>query len=425
MSDKSLVSKYLTMVWWMNTNKSYRQETFYRFREVTDVVHQTLNVMFDCHNSSINGYDVYLRLDAGVNIFNVDLTKHDVTFLENIIEAITMCEKRSDRCTTTLRRPIGLSVTMSVKEPLEVDDRVDIIILKDITKAEELLQFRKRNKKLSSMPILSWPPYSGIEDLNELIKISTGIVLDRSFDDGSCDIVHVLKGAKEAYKPVFHLQPNMIQDYVEDESNSKFRRVLSYAQNVVTYGFDGFIVVDSIKNPPAPFIQTLVEATQIALQDIRPDKEYFRGSFQAKLPSLPPMSVAYGASLAALTSGSKGILVLTTTGVTARILSRTSPPCPIIAVTAHLSAARSMHLYKRVTPLYYDKRRVESWHEELWSRVHFGIQFGLDTGLLCFEAKLVVLAPMDEGLGYCNSFQIVNVADITKLKWGSTSRTVC
>lgn len=49
--------------------------------------------------------------------------------------------------------------------------QVDIVILKDITEMKELIEFRKRNEKLKSMPILIWPSNYGIDDLNELIKV--------------------------------------------------------------------------------------------------------------------------------------------------------------------------------------------------------------------------------------------------------------
>lgn len=74
------------------------------------------------------------------------------------------------------------------------------------------------------------------------------------------------------------------------------------------------------------------------------------------IPVIPPISSAFGAAAAALYSKAKAIIVLTMSGASARLLAKTAPPCHIIAVTAHESTARLLHLYKKVLPVYYQSK---------------------------------------------------------------------
>ncbi|KOB77394.1 Pyruvate kinase, partial [Operophtera brumata] len=111
---------------------------------------------------------------------------------------------------------------------------------------------------------------------------------------------------------------------------------------------------------------------------------------RVKTPALLPLAVAYSASLAALQCGARAILVLTATGRSAMTLSFASPTCHVIAITTRKETARRLHLYRRVIPLVYDA-------------------FALSARLFGVGAKLVVLAPSEEGSGYCDGFQIISV----------------
>lgn len=72
----------------------------------------------------MSGYGYHILTNSGVNIFNVDLTQHDQEFFQNAKEALLLCEKIEKQYTRHYYKPIGLSVTISVKEPYELDDRV-------------------------------------------------------------------------------------------------------------------------------------------------------------------------------------------------------------------------------------------------------------------------------------------------------------
>uniref|UniRef100_A0A2H1V661 SFRICE_033455 n=1 Tax=Spodoptera frugiperda TaxID=7108 RepID=A0A2H1V661_SPOFR len=360
-------------------------------------------------NESYDGYDIRALVSAGVNIINVDMTIHDKGFFQKIKNDIDFFEKIPDNV-SSVYIPIALSVTMSANNPIDFDERVDIIILKDVTSTDQLREFKKQNKKLSSMTILLWPPYLGIVDLNELIKISSGLILDPSMGDVFDVYYNVLKLCKDARKPVFYMDPFIVEDYYEGPSND--RELLIQVRKLIVNRFDGVILKNRGNRPPIEFIQSFIRATEVLEKNSNLMADYFNKSFPLLLPVLQPYSVALSASIAALTCGARAIFVFTSTGSSAKDLSCSSPPCRVIAITRNEKTARKMHLYRKIMPLLYQEKRLGSWQEERLARTVFGVKFCIKCGLLDYKAKLVVLAPTDQGAAYCNSFQILNVSYI-------------
>uniref|UniRef100_A0A2A4JEA5 Pyruvate kinase C-terminal domain-containing protein n=1 Tax=Heliothis virescens TaxID=7102 RepID=A0A2A4JEA5_HELVI len=400
------------MVWWMHFNpEKCREGVHFGLKTTTDIVYETVNVIFECNDSNYGGYDIDTLSNAGVNIFNVDMTHHDTEFFNRIKNAVEFAQSVPKMVKSTYYTPIGLSVTISANDPIEIDDRVDIIILKDIMTTDELRTFKKRNDKFSSSPILFWPSTLKIEDLNELIKFTDGIILDPGLGSMFGDFYEVLQKCKECRRPVFFKNPGIIDDYYKPTAND--RQLLILVNDMIKYRFDGAFFIDQAGKPPTEFIQAFVRATDLLEQKyVDNASEYFKLSVQMQVPVLQPYAVALAASHAALHSGARAIIVLTTSGVSARMLAFAAPPCKVLAITRHLRTARKLHLYRKVLPLYYQERRAICWQDECLAHIAFGTSFGLDTGLFDFMSKLVVLAPTEEVVGYCNSFQILTVTHV-------------
>ncbi|KAH9640421.1 hypothetical protein HF086_018087 [Spodoptera exigua] len=402
------------MVGWVNcTHYNCIKGEFFALETDKDMVYETINIMYDCHSESYDGYEIYSLVNAGVNIINVDMTLHDTEYFQKIKGALELAQKIPENVPSAYKCPIGLSVTISATKPIDVDERVDIIILKDVTSTNQLYEFKKQNKKLSSMAILFWPPLLGILDLHELIKISSGLVLDPSMGDVFNVYYNVLKLCKDARKPVFYMNPSIAEDYYKCPDNN--RKLLIQVRDLITNKFDGIIIKYRGDELPIEFMQAFVRATEVLEKNTNQTTEYFDKSSPLLLPVLQPYTAALAASIAAVTCGARAIFVFTTTGSSAKDLSCASPPCYVFAITRSEKTARKMHLYRKVMPLLYQEKRLSSWQEERLARTAFGVQFCLKRDLLDYKAKLVVLAPSDQGAAYCNSFQIATVSEVMKL----------
>ncbi|KPJ02929.1 Pyruvate kinase [Papilio xuthus] len=105
------------------------------------------------------------------------------------------------------------------------------------------------------------------------------------------------------------------------------------------------------------------------------------------------------------------IVVITTSGRSAHLLSKYRPRCPVIAVTRHPQTARQAHLYRGVLPLVYKEAAASDWLKDVDLRVQFGLQFGRQRGFIRRGDQVIVVTGWRQGSGYTNTMRIIPVVD--------------
>ncbi|XP_028171722.1 pyruvate kinase 2-like [Ostrinia furnacalis] len=396
------------MVWWIDIKQSDEDYHMYdKFDIQEDRIFQSVNVMFNFAEKLFDVYHIRALLKSGVNIFNIDRTIIDSSSSIMIKKAISDCNE-PEMYPKPYYRPVCIAVTISVTKPVTIETDVNLIILKDVSSKQDVVDFTAANRDWK-LPILVWvSKYCGELNMIELIHIAHGIVLDHSSMNNE-DAHNVIQLCKKQRKSIFWLKPEIW----EDTSNIKGskRKLFVIASQIVQNGVDGIVVNGSETNIQlqTDIIRNVVEAMRLA-EDNRDSKaEFGKLRKQITTPQIAPITVAIAASHTALNSRASAIIILTSTGKTARLVSWAAPPCHIVAVTTKETAAVQMHLYRKVIPVVYKGSRVGNWREECRKRVLFGTELAAKTGLFGDGAKLVVMAPSGEGVGYCDGFQMVTV----------------
>ncbi|KAK3719491.1 Pyruvate kinase [Vermiconidia calcicola] len=136
-----------------------------------------------------------------------------------------------------------------------------------------------------------------------------------------------------------------------------------------------------------------------------------------ELKSLAPRPVpttetcAMSAVSASLEQNAGAILVLTTSGTSARLVSKYRPVCPIIMVTRNARASRYAHLYRGVYPFLFphDKPDFKSvpWQEDVDNRLKWGIQNAIKLGILKKGEAVVCVQGWRGGMGNTNTLRMV------------------
>jgi len=73
------------------------------------------------------------------------------------------------------------------------------------------------------------------------------------------------------------------------------------------------------------------------------------------------------------------IIVLTTSGSSARLVAKYRPPVPIVTITRDDSVARQLHLHRGVVPLVYNGKKHELWQDDVDARINWGMEIGKKT----------------------------------------------
>ncbi|KAL1893093.1 Pyruvate kinase [Ceratocystis pirilliformis] len=122
-------------------------------------------------------------------------------------------------------------------------------------------------------------------------------------------------------------------------------------------------------------------------------------------------SCAMAAVRASLDLGAGGIIVLSTSGDSARMLSKYRPVCPIFMVTRNASASRYSHLYRGVYPFLFPEAKPDfakvNWQEDVDRRIKWAVQEALALKVLKNGDRVVVVQGWKGGMGNTNTLRIV------------------
>jgi len=135
-----------------------------------------------------------------------------------------------------------------------------------------------------------------------------------------------------------------------------------------------------------------------------------------------PVSIAEACSMAAVRASldlnAAAIFVLSTSGESARLISKYRPVCPIIMITRNASASRYAHLYRGVYPFLFPEAKPDfskvNWQEDVDRRIKWGIGRAIELGVLKEGETVVVVQGWKGGMGNTNTLRIVK-ADVEHL----------
>uniref|UniRef100_A0AAY4AEG8 Pyruvate kinase n=1 Tax=Denticeps clupeoides TaxID=299321 RepID=A0AAY4AEG8_9TELE len=128
------------------------------------------------------------------------------------------------------------------------------------------------------------------------------------------------------------------------------------------------------------------------------------------LSSDPTEVTAIGAVESSFKCCAGAIVVLTTTGRSAQLLSRYRPRCPIIAVTRNKQVARQSQLLRGVFPAVFLPSSPPVWADDVDSRVAFGMDIGKARGFFKPGDMVIVVTGWSPGSGHTNIMRAVTVS---------------
>ena len=118
-------------------------------------------------------------------------------------------------------------------------------------------------------------------------------------------------------------------------------------------------------------------------------------------------SVAVAAVEASVKCMAAAIIVITTSGRSAHVISKYRPKCPIIAVTRISQTARQAHLYRGICPIIYTEDRLSDWLKDVDARVTYGINFGKAKGFIKSGDPVIIVTGWKQGSGFTNTLRIL------------------
>lgn len=191
------------------------------------------------------------------------------------------------------------------------------------------------------------------------------------------------------------------------------RAEISDVGNAVTDGADCVMLSGETAKGSYPYeaVHEMHEACLKAENSI-PYVSHFEEMCQlATRPVSTVESCAMAAVRASLDLGAGGIIVLSTSGDSARLISKYRPVCPIFMVTRNPTTSRYSHLYRGVYPFMFPETKPDfeqvNWQEDVDRRIKWAVERALDLNTLTIGDTVVVVQGWKGGMGNTNTLRIV------------------
>ncbi|GAA5946820.1 hypothetical protein JCM3765_002030 [Sporobolomyces pararoseus] len=134
-------------------------------------------------------------------------------------------------------------------------------------------------------------------------------------------------------------------------------------------------------------------------------------------PTPTSETVAMAAVAAAIEQNAGAIIVMSTTGNTARLVSKFKPPCPIITITRNEQTSRQIHLHRGCYPMFYEAPKPtsdEGWQVDVDNRIRYGLARGLELGIVRKNDTIVAIQGWRAGGGSTNTMRVLSVPESDK-----------
>ncbi|KAI6162100.1 pyruvate kinase [Pisolithus thermaeus] len=280
-----------------------------------------------------------------------------------------------------------------------VRNGVDMIFASFIRRAQDVKDIRQvlGPDGASIKIIVKIENEQGVENFDEILREADGVMVARG-DLGIEIPLMMIAKCNIVGKPVIvatqmlEYNPRPTRAEVSDVANA----VLDGADCVMLSG-------ETAKGSyPVESVLMMAETCLIAESSICYPPLYNELRSVQPLPTDTAETVAIAAVAAASEQKASAIVVLSTSGNTARLVSKYRPVAPIICITRNEQTARQIHLHRGCYPSGTRNPAVDN-------RIRFGLKNALALNIIKTGTTIIAVQGWKGGLGHTNTLRILSV----------------
>lgn len=360
-----------------------------------------------------------IYVDDGVLAFDVLAIKDDKTIEVRARNNGFISSKKGVNLPNTDVDLPALSEKDKADLKFGVENRVDMVFASFIRRAKDIRDIREvlgeEGKHIQIIAKIE--NRQGLNNFREILDETDGVMVARGDLGIEIPAAEVFAAQKKliamcnvAGKPVI-CATQMLESMIKNPRPT--RAEISDVGNAITDGADCVMLSGETAkgNYPAEAVREMHEACLKAENTI-PYVSHFEEMCQmVKRPTSTVESCAMAAVRASLDLGAGGIIVLSTSGESARMLSKYRPVCPIFMVTRNASTSRFAHLHRGVYPFLFPEDKPDftevNWQEDVDRRIKWAVNNALKLNVLTIGDVVVVVQGWKGGRGNTNTLRIV------------------
>ncbi|KAF9438598.1 Pyruvate kinase [Entomortierella beljakovae] len=358
--------------------------------------------------------DKVIYVDDGILSFKV-LDIEDGHVKVRSLNSGKLCSKKGVNLPKT---PVDLPA-LSEKDKRDlvfgVKNNVDIVFASFIRRGQDIHDIRKvLGPEGSHIKIIAKiENHQGVKNFDEILAVTDGVMVARG-DLGieiPCEQVFLaqkmmISKCNLAGKPVI-CATQMLESMTYNPRPT--RAEVSDVANAVLDGVDCVMLSGETAKGSYPLeaVRTMHVTCVLAESAICYPPLFNELRLLQSRPTETAETVASSAVSAAHEQSAGAIIVLSTSGDTARLVSKYRPKSNIVIVTRNESTARSIHLSRGTYPFIYTNPKLKDWQEDVDARLRWGVERSIESGLLKRGQVIIVIQGFRSGYGNTNTMRIV------------------
>eukprot|EP01064_Diplonema_japonicum_P034924 TRINITY_DN7396_c4_g1_i1.p1 TRINITY_DN7396_c4_g1~~TRINITY_DN7396_c4_g1_i1.p1 ORF type:complete len:564 (+),score=184.50 TRINITY_DN7396_c4_g1_i1:37-1728(+) len=299
---------------------------------------------------------------------------------------------------------------------------VDMIFASFIRKASQVKEVRQcleENGGHDIKVIAKIENHEGIQNFDQILDEADGVMVARGDLGTEIPIEKVFVAQKMMVsKCNVKGKPCIVATQMLESMTNNPRPTRAEANDVANAVLDGADMVmlsgETAKGSFRKECVTMMNKITVEAQAANREENLFDSiKGLRKIPISIAETIACGAVNSAFELQAKAIIAVTSTGNTARMMSKYRAPCPIIAVTTEERTARQLLLHRFVKPLLVEKNELTASEADREEKVKLATDFAIKTGLAQSGDKLIVVHAgpnVAHRKGFANQTRVVVVA---------------
>ncbi|KAM5350584.1 hypothetical protein ACJ41O_007089 [Fusarium nematophilum] len=360
-----------------------------------------------------------IYVDDGVLAFDVLSIDDEQTIKVQARNNGFICSKKGVNLPNTDVDLPALSEKDKADLKFGVENGVDMVFASFIRRAQDIRDIREvlgdQGKNIQIISKIE--NRQGLNNFKEILEETDGVMVARGDLGIEIPAAEVFAAQKKliamcnlAGKPVI-CATQMLESMIKNPRPT--RAEISDVGNAITDGADCVMLSgETAKGSyPAEAVKEMHEACLKAENTIPYVSHFEEMCTLVKRPVSTVESCAMAAVRASLDLGAGGIIVLSTSGESARMLSKYRPVCPIFMVTRNPTTSRFAHLYRGVYPFLFPEAKPDftqvNWQEDVDRRIKWAVNNALELKVLTPGDTVVVVQGWKGGMGNTNTLRIV------------------
>ncbi|XP_026479538.1 pyruvate kinase-like [Ctenocephalides felis] len=314
--------------------------------------------------------------------------------------------------TTTLSNQTKLDLLFAVKY------EVDFVIVKRVRFADQIKQYRAELGEEGQyiQMIAKIETLQGLENLEEILEEADAIMFSKHDMATEMPVENVCLAQKYVLgRCILASKPCVCEVHTAHAGTTVTvsSRAIADAHSTIIDGADCVMLAGetALGSNPINSVLLLDKVCRQSELSVWQTQMYGDRNVRAIPPNGPAESIAIGAVETSIKCNAQAIIVLTTSGRSAKLLSHYAPRCPIVAVTRHGRVARQLQLYRGVKPLQYIYGMLEDWMKDVNIRLQYGISYGKVSGFIRAGDAVLMVHGCRQGAGFTNTLRVVYASE--------------